>query len=103
MINTDDWNGLNHKVIRERSDELVTFDDYIPSELRRYINMQERNNYLKHKGLYDKIINQRKKKREEFKKNKDNIDWQIQEVLSFVNSYPIFEDFIKIKGRRYSK
>ena len=103
MIARKEWNGLNHKVVRERSDELLTFDKYVPTHLRRYINITERNEYLKSKGLYDKIIKQRKKKRQELKKTIKKTEWHINEILTFVNDNPTFEDFIKIKGRRYKK
>lgn len=101
MVGRDEWNGLNHKVIFEMSDELLIIDDYIPSQLRRYINIRERNNYLKSKGAFDKIIEERKKKRIELKKSNDKVEWHIHEILNFINNNPVFTDFVKIKGRRY--
>ena len=103
MVNRSEWNGLNTNVIRENNDLLVKFDEYVPSILRRYINMKERNDYLKSKGTYDKIFKERMKKRQELKKTDKKVEWHINEVLSFVNNNPVFEDFIKIKGRRYKK
>ena len=102
-VTRKDWNGLNHKVIRERCDELIKVDDYIPSHLRTYINLKERDEYLKTKGLYDKILKERKKKREELKKTNEKVEFHIHEILTFVNNNPVFEDFIKIKGRRYAR
>jgi hypothetical protein len=103
MISREQWNGLNTKIIHERSNELINFDGYVPSTLRRQINIEERNNYLKTNGTYDKIITQRKQKRQELKKTDDITEWLIDETLTFINKNPNFEDFIKIKGRRYKK
>lgn len=104
MIYKSNVDSFNFKKIKEKGNELVEFDDYIPYSIRFtafYPDLiNDRIKYLKSNDLYEKIFDERQKRDLEYqsiKRESDKVNYLIEEVLEFVNSYPVYEMFINTK------
>jgi len=98
MITKEQLNGLNFEKIQERSSELEKFTDYIPILIYSNLkNPQNRWEYLRKQGLYEEGLKQKQHARNSLKKAEDKFEYQINELIEWINKYPEFTDLINIK------
>ena len=98
MITKEQVNGLNFNKIHQRSDELEKFTDYIPILIYSNLkNPQKRWEYLRKQGLYEEGLKQKQHARNNLKKAEDKFEFQLNELINWVNKYPEFIDLINIK------
>ena len=93
MTNTG-FNGLDFEVLHSNGDMLVECDDYVPLCLSLYYDNIQRYDYLKKKGSYAKIREIEESKRQEFVMSDDKIEWDINDILSFVDKHNEYDNIL---------
>lgn len=91
MISREEWKGLNFKKIEEYQKDIETYDGNIPYALYDFITISNRTKYLNRTGNqyeYAKI--------KQHRKQKPDVEEDINEILEWVNNNPLYEDIIRI-------
>lgn len=106
MVNKDniiifvkDYDGLNINSLSRNKQKLENYNGYLPLLLYCYIEPMVYYSNLNEKD-YNQVINTLKEKRKELIVTDNKIDYQINELIEWVNNNPSFKNIIRLKGLR---
>ena len=85
---------INNKVVKQKEKDLIHFKGFIPLDFHGYIDMLQRNTYLKNIGLYGKIQMDIIRFRDNMKRSNDPDKYLERFLISWVNSNPEFKGCI---------
>lgn len=83
---------INRQRIKERENELIHFEGFLPFEILSRIDFIKRNDYLKSKGLFDEIQKQNLKHR--INSSKYGEEYKQKVLKDWILGNPKFKDCV---------